>query len=189
MLGQTNDRSNGEVPIDGLYQAINRDSVLPRSVVFLVTDDGAVDYDLEPKVLAILRAKQITVHFLITGSICATFATVYCKVYENIARATDGMTIHMQRSEIKGVIESLKMSLDPHFSNLVTIIYEAAGTKDIPVNIDSSIQEICANVAGKNPKLTIRGPNGEQLRTIVNHIQATYQYSCVENKASGEKIT
>lgn len=175
-----------EMALLGLQKAL--ESALENSIAFLISDAPAKDYNKENEVANLIRKKQIKVFFLIEES-CQTMTSPDCKVYENLARISGGQIIKVEKNKMKDFLKTVDGVIDPNHAVLMRIVSEAAGvevTKDL--NIDQSIQEVCASVTGKNPKISVLGLNSEHVNIISNLTMSTYKYVCIEDAQSGRYV-
>lgn len=108
--------------ITGLKQSLQ--FALPKSVVFLISDAGAKDFQLEAEVAEVLKAKQIQANFIIEFCHFFMYKRDICKVYHNLAKLSSGQFYRIKKDEkvIDGIINSISLSLDPKQAKLLEII-------------------------------------------------------------------
>lgn len=160
---------------------------LPNSITFVISDAGAKDYKLEDEVTQVIMKKQITVNFLLSQNWCyRPNNTNECTIYNRLALVSGGKLFNITGNELENVIKHLERTLDPNHVKLISIISEAAGTKQQNINVDQSIQEICAGVSGLNPTLVALGPNLERVKLISELTMATYKFGCINSSEPGQ---
>lgn len=174
-----------EMAISGLRQALK--DALFNSIAFLISDADAKDYNLENEVAGMLRNKQAKVFFLIEES-CQTFTQPGCIVYQNLARVSGGQMLNVEKNKMRDFLKTLEKPLDPKYVELVSIIKEAAGTIHKEVNVDQSIQELCASVSGKNPRFSFKDSKAQHVKMISELTMSSYKYGCIENTQSGKQL-
>lgn len=175
----------GEKAITGLKQSLQ--DALPNSIVFLITDDEANDWRMESEVLEIIQRKHIMVYVLIAEK-CVTFETPGCKVYLHLTLKSNGhvFNIGRTRTTIQSVLDHLKRQFEHNHVSLKTTSYLSGGDKEEIVTVDGSMQELCAGVKGDNARLTIVGPNQQNVELVKKLVSQNYNFGCVANPQTGE---
>lgn len=182
-----------EKAITGIKQSLPR--ALRNSIVFVITDAGANDYDLEEEVKQVLMKKQITVNFLLSDdkvhnkswcSVDEIASEKECTVYQNLVRASGGKLFNMTENELGNVIRHLERTLDPKHILLIQRISESAGKQQELINVDQSIQEVCASITGENAMLEALGPDLKKLVLVSQIAMKNYKFGCIKDPATSQ---
>ncbi|XP_070504621.1 hemicentin-2-like [Chironomus tepperi] len=145
-----------EMAMLGLKKGLT--AALPNSIVYVFTDASAADLHLLSEVEDLIRKKQITVNFLLTGD-CGEKHTEKYQVYFKISRVSGGQVYEIERSNVKSVFMPIKEDLSPNFVVLKTIKTESAETKNINFDVDISLEQLKVSVIGSSPTLSIYDPS------------------------------
>lgn len=137
----------------------------PNSIAYVFTDATARDFIKYREVLALVRSKQVTVNFMITGRCNATANDPEYLVYEKLASASDGQVFDLSRNTTKDVLVILTKALDPKFESIGSLNVEKAGSTTMPVKVDQSFSSLSVSLSGKNAALSVRNSKFENVTT------------------------
>ncbi|XP_071515843.1 hemicentin-1-like [Panulirus ornatus] len=137
---------------------------LPSSYIYVFTDARAKDFYLLDDVLKLIQKKQSQVVFVMTGD-CGNHSHVGYKAFEIIASTSSGQIFHLDKSDVKEVLNFVRLSLDSRKVNLLSIDRESEGPgeENLPLQIDRTLKQFTISVSGEKPKIQIFGPQGEDI--------------------------
>lgn len=151
-----------EYVLSGLKIAL--EFALPNSLAYVFSDATAKDLGYYDEVLGLVQKKQVTLNFLLTGD-CGDPMTPGYQVYLKLSRASNGQVYDMSKSNVKDVLLAIRHTVNYNYAALKSVDADSAGTTNTKLNIDKSISELSVSLSGKNPKLTIKDPRNETVRS------------------------
>lgn len=83
------------------------------------------------------------------------------KVYEKIARSSNGQVFNMNKTDTSEVLMAIKSSISPRAAQLKSVERDVAGENKIDVDIDSNIEEFSVSLSGHSPQVQIKDPKNE----------------------------
>lgn len=137
---------------------------LPNSLAYVFSDATAKDLGYQNAVLSLIQKKQVSVNFLLTGDCDDPTGPGY-QFYLKLSRASNGQVYDMNKSNVKDVLLAIRHAVNYNYASLKSVDAESAGTTNTKLNIDKSISELSVSLSGRNPKLTIKDPRNETVRT------------------------
>lgn len=160
--------SNGKKCPRNILTAIESglESSLPKSYVFVFTDAVAEDFEVESDVVQLLREKQATVIFLITGH-CSSKEHPGYEAYERIAESSGGQVMEVKKANLGSVLKGLSYFVDPQ-----NVLLKFVSNPQTPIEftVDSNIKEFSVSVSGNDPQLLVKNKRREDImpNTIIN---------------------
>lgn len=151
-----------EYALSGLKIAL--EFALPNSLAYVFSDATAKDLGYYEQVLGLIQKKQVALNFLLTGN-CDDPNTPGYQVYLKLSRASNGQVYDMNKSNVKDVLLAIRHTVNYNYASLKSVDAESAGTTNTKLNIDKSISELSVSLSGKNPRLTIKDPRNETIRS------------------------
>lgn len=130
----------------------------------MFSDATAKDLRYYGEVLGLIQKKQATVNFLLTGNCDDPTGPGY-QVYLKLSRASNGQVYDMNKSNVKDVLLAIRHSVNYKYAALKSVDAESAGTTNTKLTVDKSISELSVSLSGKNPRLTIKDPRNETVRS------------------------
>ncbi|XP_071515457.1 hemicentin-2-like [Panulirus ornatus] len=126
---------------------------LPSSYIYVFTDARAKDFYLLDDVLKLIQKKQSQVVFVMTGD-CGNHSHVGYKAFEIIASTSSGQIFHLDKSDVKEVLNFVRLSLDSRKVNLLSIDRESEGPgeENLPLQIDRTLKQFTSLFLERNPK-------------------------------------
>ncbi|XP_050723288.1 hemicentin-1-like isoform X2 [Eriocheir sinensis] len=142
---------------------------LPASYIYVFTDARAKDYYLLEDVLQLIQKKQSQVVFVMTGD-CGNHTHPGYQAFEDIASTSAGQIFHLDKSNVKEVLNFVRVSLESHRVNLLSLDHgeHGPGEESLPLLVDNTLKEFTISVSGEKPKIQIYGPSGEDVREEEN---------------------
>jgi hypothetical protein len=137
---------------------------LPNSLAFVFSDATAKDLGYQEEVLRLIQKKQVSVNFLLTGDCQDPNGPGY-KFYHKMSRVSNGQVYDMNKNNVKDVLLAIRHAVNYNYAPLKSVDAESAGSTNTKLNIDKTISELSVSLSGKNPKLTIKDPRNETIRT------------------------
>ncbi|KAG7164030.1 Hemicentin-1-like 7 [Homarus americanus] len=137
---------------------------LPSSYVYVFTDARAKDFYLLDDVLRLIQKKQSQVVFVMTGD-CGNHTHPGYQAFETIASTSSGQIFHLDKSDVKEVLNFVRLSLESRKVNLLSIDRESEGPgeENLPLLVDRTLKHFTISVSGEKPKIQIYGPEGEDV--------------------------
>ncbi|XP_069163060.1 hemicentin-1 isoform X2 [Procambarus clarkii] len=137
---------------------------LPSSYVYVFTDARAKDFYLLDDVLRLIQKKQSQVVFVMTGD-CGNHTHPGYQAFETIASTSSGQIFHLDKSDVKEVLNFVRLSLESRKVNLLSIdrVSEGPGEENLPLLVDRTLKHFTISVSGEKPKIQIYGPEGEDV--------------------------
>jgi hemicentin len=151
-----------EPSITGLKYALEH--AMKNSLVYVLTDATAKDYNLKSEVLKVVQKKQVKVSFIITGD-AGTKTDPGYQVFVDIASASEGQVFVMSRDIIKSVLKAITQALDPKFEPLASINSDKAGSMTKRVSVDRGFSSLSVSLSGTNSKLTVKDGNNVDVKS------------------------
>jgi hypothetical protein len=177
-----------EPAIEGLQRALT-DNVRKNSFAYVFTDAPAKDYELETEVLSILHKKQIKVSFIITGDCDVAAGRPGTKVFQNIASASEGQVLEVERLDIKKALLAIALQLDPKFQAFKSISQDNAGSVKENFEVDQSVSKVAISMAGKDSTIKVEDENGDKVETIIGFSSANVRFETFDIKNSKYTIS
>ncbi|XP_066942937.1 hemicentin-1-like isoform X1 [Macrobrachium rosenbergii] len=157
--------SGGDCP-EMAVQAIKiaLENSLPSSYLYVFTDAHAKDYYRVDEVLRLIQKKQSQVVFVMTGD-CGNHSQPGYKAFEAIASTSSGQIFHLNKTDVKEVLNFVQLSLASRKVNLLSLDRESdgPGEESLPLLVDQTIKEFTVSVSGERPKIQIVDPLGEDV--------------------------
>ncbi|KAK8732672.1 hypothetical protein OTU49_006872 [Cherax quadricarinatus] len=137
---------------------------LPSSYIYVFTDARAKDFYLLDDVLRLIQKKQSQVVFVMTGD-CGNHTHPGYQAFETIASTSSGQIFHLDKSDVKEVLNFVRLSLESRKVNLLSIDRESEGPgeENLPLLVDRTLKHFTISVSGEKPKIQIYGPEGEDV--------------------------
>lgn len=151
-----------ELALNGLRIALQ--FALPNSLAYVFSDATAKDHGFFEDVSELIQKKQVSVNFLLTGDCNAQNSAGY-QVYHKLSRVSNGQVYDMQKNNVKDVLLAIRHSVSHNYAALKSLDVESSGTSQTDLNVDKSISELSVRISGKNPKLSIKDPSNETVRS------------------------
>lgn len=151
-----------ELALNGLRIALQY--ALPNSLAYVFSDATAKDYGFFEDVVELIQKKQVSVNFLLTGD-CDAQSSVGYQVYHKLSRVSNGQVYDMKKNNVKDVLLAIRHSVSHNYAALKSLDVEESGTSQTDLNVDKSISELSVRISGKNPKLSIKDPSNETVRS------------------------
>ncbi|CAO1403099.1 unnamed protein product [Diamesa serratosioi] len=133
---------------------------LKKSIVYVLTDATAKDHRHIEKVLKLIQAKETTVYFLLTGD-CEERDELGFKVYQKLARLSNGQIFNIESGGIDRVIFALRNSMKETYVSTRHRRSVLPGTSFMPFSVDFTVSDIDIRLTGEDAKLTIKNPLNE----------------------------
>lgn len=172
-----------EMAMLGLKKGV--EAALPNSIVYVFTDASAADIHLYSEVEALIRKKQITVNFLLTGD-CGEKNTEKYQVYFKISRVSGGQVYEIARKNVKSVFMPIKEDLNPNFVLLKTVKTESSETKTINFDVDLNLEQLKISVIGPSPTLSVYDPSNNLVTGSTELSLETLKLLTVKNPTKGK---
>lgn len=152
-----------EMAIRAIRMAL--DVSLPHSYVYVFTDARAKDYYLLDDVLQIIQKKQSQVVFVMTGD-CRNHTHPGYQAFEDIASTSAGQIFHLDKENVKEVLDFVRVSLESRKVNLLSLDREdfGPGEENLPLLIDPTLKQFTISVSGEKPKIEIFDAAGKDIR-------------------------
>lgn len=157
-----------ELAMSGIINALSVSQ--PNSFAYVFTDADALDYYRANEVLNLVQQKQIIVNFLTTSN-CFGEDSVQFKVFETIAKFSGGIVFDMFRSEVKDVMTSLSVQLEPNYVSISSYEYSTDIISTTKLKIDASFGLIVITINGVNPSIEVQKGNDPN-----NFVNFTIEY-------------
>ncbi|XP_026323130.1 hemicentin-1-like [Hyposmocoma kahamanoa] len=136
----------------------------PRSLLYIFTDASAKDYEKYEEIKDLAQRKLSQIIFVLTG-MCGSEKDPHYKVFEYLATATSGQVFHLDKS---GEVHKILKYVEELVKSRKTVI----ANKDFPpgpntftYEVDSKMKELVISVAGRDPSVTVTGPDGKTAAT------------------------
>ncbi|XP_068231428.1 hemicentin-1-like [Palaemon carinicauda] len=157
--------SGGDCP-EMAVQAIKiaLENSLPSSYIYVFTDAHAKDHYRLDEVLRLIQKKLSQVVFVMTGD-CGNHSQPGYKAFEAIASTSSGQIFHLNKTDVKEVLNFVQLSLASRKVNLLSLDRESSGPgeESLPLLVDQTIKEFTVSVSGEKPKIQIVDPLGEDV--------------------------
>ncbi|CAH0591580.1 unnamed protein product [Chrysodeixis includens] len=142
-------------------------SSLPYSYLFVFTDASAKDHSMYEKIKSICQKKQSQVIFVLTG-ICGSRTNVDYQVYHQIADATNGQVFHVEKHEVKDVLDYVKEVIKSRGTVVSSKHFPPGYNNTMKYDVDGDTEETIIVVTGDKPKIgKVTGPGGSRPKTEV----------------------
>ncbi|KAG0728609.1 Hemicentin-2 [Chionoecetes opilio] len=88
------------------------------------------------------------------------------QAFERIASTSAGQIFHLDKGNVKEVLDFVRMSLDSHKVNLLSLDREVYGPGEatLPLLVDPTLKQFTISVSGEKPKIEIFDPSGKDVR-------------------------
>ena len=135
----------------------------PNSIAYVFTDAGAKDHHLYKEVLSLVQKKQVKVNFITAKIDPSKNPLKTVVVYHQIAQASEGQVLIINRNSIMKLLLSISESLDSKYEALASINSKQAGKISAVVRVDASFTKISVTLAGESSTLVVKKQNNETI--------------------------
>ncbi|CAB3232085.1 unnamed protein product [Arctia plantaginis] len=142
---------------------------LPLSTLYVFTDASAKDSEMYEEVKNMAQKKQIQVTFMLTGD-CGSRENRRYKVYNQLARATNGEVFNLMKSDILDILEYVKENTKSRSDIIASKIFPPGYGNKIEYAVDSKMNDLIISVTGLTPKIEVTDSEGNKvdIKHIVN---------------------
>jgi hemicentin len=91
--------------------------------------------------------------------------------FEKIASASSGQVFHLEKTDVKEVLNYVRVSVQTRRVNIEAVDRVGEGTYLVDVPVDTYLNELHVSVSGGDPRVTLIDPNGrtvDELTTSLN---------------------
>ncbi|CAB3251608.1 unnamed protein product [Arctia plantaginis] len=115
------------------------------------------------------QKKQIQVTFMLTGD-CGSRENRRYKVYNQLARATNGEVFNLMKSDILDILEYVKENTKSRSDIIASKIFPPGYGNKIEYAVDSKMNDLIISVTGLTPKIEVTDSEGNKvdIKHIVN---------------------